>query len=101
MGLFSGCFTGCAYHFIFNVAFPRLFGTSRSFALAARQTAADMSVVFPFLYMPTFFFFDELCKHGTVRGIPARWQNEIGTSMKNYVSIWPATVFMVFTVVPV
>jgi len=101
MGVFSGCFCGCAYHFIFNKAFPAVFGASKELGVVLSQAAADMSIVFPLLYMPTFYLFDELCRSGSLGGIPARWRAEIGNSMRQYVKVWPATMICVFTVVPV
>eukprot|EP00404_Azadinium_spinosum_P002476 CAMPEP_0180421162 /NCGR_PEP_ID=MMETSP1036_2-20121128/3007_1 /TAXON_ID=632150 /ORGANISM="Azadinium spinosum, Strain 3D9" /LENGTH=213 /DNA_ID=CAMNT_0022426415 /DNA_START=198 /DNA_END=836 /DNA_ORIENTATION=+ len=73
MGLFSGCFTGCAYHFIFNVAFSRLWGASKSLSTVISKAATDGILVFPFLYMPTFYYFDELIRHGSLKAIPERW----------------------------
>jgi len=100
MGLFSGCFTGCAYHVLFNQVFPRLFGASKGLGVALSQTAADMGIVFPLLYMPTYYFFDEVCKAGSVCGIPDRWASDINESMRQYVKVWPATMLCVFAVVP-
>lgn len=101
MGLFSGAFTGCAYHGLFNVLFPRLFGTARSASILLQKAAADGVIIFPFLYMPTFFFFDELCRFGSLQGLVRRWTDEIGKAMQHYVKIWPATMLIVFSVVPV
>mmetsp|Transcript_111919 Transcript_111919/g.239069 ORF Transcript_111919/g.239069 Transcript_111919/m.239069 type:complete len:267 (+) Transcript_111919:251-1051(+) len=101
MGLFSGCFTGCAYHFIFNVAFSRIWGASKSLSTVLSKAATDGILVFPFLYMPTFYYFDELIRHGSLKAIPERWMTEIRSCMRSYVNIWPATMLCVFTIVPV
>lgn len=101
MGLFSGSFTGCAYHYIFNIVFTRLLGTSTSLSVVSAKTLLDAFIVFPFLYMPTYYFFDEVFKQGGASGLPARWCNEIATSMRNYANVWPATMVCVFMLVPV
>jgi len=139
MGLFSGSFTGCAYHLIFNRVFVRLFGMTSApaqvpavapvvaaaagmrgardagpsrgrrlleaywgqrLAAVTKKTAADAAVVFPFLYMPTFYMFDEGFRMGTLCGLPARWHTEILPTMKEYVKIWPPAMFFIFAMVP-
>jgi hypothetical protein len=101
MALFSGTFCGCVYHSIFNVLFMRVWGTSSSLLTIASKAAADGIVVFPFMYMPTYIFFDEFLCYGSVSRIFTRWCDEIGASMRKYVYIWPATMVCVFTVVPI
>lgn len=101
MTLFSGCFTGCAYHVIFNIAFTRMFGSAKNFSTVLIKAAADATVIFPFMYMPTYFTFDSALRSGTLDGIVSRWRAEIGASMREYMKIWPATMLCVFTVVPV
>lgn len=100
MGLFSGTFTGCGYHFIFNVAFSRIIGQSTSTLYAIFKTAADAALIFPFLYMPTFYFFEEAVRYGRIDRIVQRWRMDITMSMNKYVKIWPAAMLCVFTVVP-
>ena len=65
------------------------------------KVASDAIIVFPFLYMPCFYFFDELVRHGSLNVVPERWTTEIDTCMRNYVNIWPWATLGVFTVVPV
>lgn len=101
MALFSGTFCGCAYHVIFNTVFTRLWGTARSLSNLFAKVAADGLVVFPLLYMPTYFFFDETVRFCSMSNIAARWSNEMDETMRNYVKIWPATMVCVFTIVPV
>lgn len=101
MALFSGSFCGCTYHFCFNVAFPRIFGVAQTLRTAAAKAAADAIVVFPFMYMPIYFCFDEVFALGNTKGIVARWHSEIWPAMKQYKNVWPATMLISFTVVPV
>lgn len=100
VALFSGCFTGCAYHFIFNVTFPRIFGLSKSLATVSMKALADASLIFPFLYMPIFYSFDEFFRHGTISSVPSRWFNDVSSCLQEYAKIWPATMLCVFSVVP-
>jgi len=100
MALFSGSFTGCAYHFIFNNIFLRMFGTSKSIPTITAQAGIDFIAVFPFLYMPTYLLFDELLRCGSIFGVPSRWCTELESSMRQYIKIWPPTMLCVFAVVP-
>eukprot|EP00931_Biecheleriopsis_adriatica_P122184 TRINITY_DN97193_c0_g1_i1.p1 TRINITY_DN97193_c0_g1~~TRINITY_DN97193_c0_g1_i1.p1 ORF type:complete len:212 (+),score=28.14 TRINITY_DN97193_c0_g1_i1:50-685(+) len=101
MALFSGFFTGCGYHLIFNVIFKRVWGSGKEVSTVMFKVAADAVIVFPFLYMPCFYFFDELILHGSLRAVPERWADEISSCMANYVKIWPFATLAVFTIVPV
>jgi len=100
MALFSGSFTGCAYHFIFNRIFPLIFGMSKNIPTIAAQVGADAFAVFPFLYMPTYLVFDELLRCGSFFGVPSRWCTELKNSMRQYMKIWPPTMLCVFALVP-
>jgi len=101
MALFSGTFCGCCYHYIFNIAFPRVFGTAKSLGAILKQTGMDGVLVFPFFYMPTFYVINDGVRLGSLSGVTQRWLEEIGGSMQEYVKVWPATMLCVFTVVPV
>merc|ERR1712080_533272 len=87
--LFSGTFCGCGYHWIFNRAYARIFGASTTWTVAIAKTLGDGVIVFPLMYMPTFYFFDELLRAGTLRRIPERFRNEMSNCMRTYVYIWP------------
>lgn len=112
MAFFSGTFTGCGYHVIFNIVFARFvgdaaatFGTSCTRGVLAKQVfakiALDALVVFPFLYMPWFLLCDEGIRLGSLAGVCGRWRAEVAGSLHEYTKIWPAAVLCVFTVVPV
>merc|ERR1712187_139688 len=64
------------------------------------KTCADAVVVFPFMYMPTFYFFDELLQAGSLRRIPERFRKEMQSCMATYMYIWPAANLLMFKVVP-
>lgn len=100
MGLFCGSFCGCSYHFIFNIAFARIFGLATCLPTALLKAGADAIVVFPFLYMPWFLLFDEVLHSGTVTGLLDRWCADIQGSVRQYVKIWPPAMLLAFTVVP-
>lgn len=101
MALFSGTFCGCCYHAIFNVAFPRVFGVVKSWRVVTAQIASDGILVFPFLYMPVFYAINDGVRIGTLAWVPTRWSEDIASSMREYVKVWPATMLCVFTVIPV
>ena len=48
-GFFSGAYLGCGQHFVYNVAFTRLFGSSQSLGTGAKKVAADAIVHVPFI----------------------------------------------------
>lgn len=100
MALFSGTFCGCGYHFIFNRAYATIFGASTTWAVAVAKTVGDALIVFPFMYMPTFYFFDELLRSGTLRRIPERFKKEMQGCMETYMYIWPVANMLMFKVVP-
>lgn len=100
MALFSGTFCGCGYHWIFNKAYVAIFGTSTSWAVTLAKTFGDGLIVFPFMYMPTFYFFDELFRSGSIRRIPARFCEEMGGCMETYMYFWPLANMLMFKVVP-
>lgn len=101
MALFSGAFCGCCYHCIFNVVFPRAFGTAKSLGAILVKTGADGVIVFPFLYMPVFYVINDAVRLGSLSGVIQRWVEEISGSMQEYVKVWPATMLCVFTIIPV
>lgn len=101
VAFFSGSFTGCGYHLLFNVIFARVFGAAASCAVVLKKTAMDAFVTFPFMYMPWFFVCDEFIRYGNYEGIYDRWRSEIRSCMTSYVQIWPWALLCLFTVVPV
>mmetsp|Transcript_158359 Transcript_158359/g.303885 ORF Transcript_158359/g.303885 Transcript_158359/m.303885 type:complete len:236 (-) Transcript_158359:65-772(-) len=101
MTLFSGSYCGCAQHFVFNVAFTRIFGTCTKLPTAMKKMVADFSGHAPFMYMPTYFAFDELLRFGTLAGLWERYKEDLPKTMKEYLKVWPAVMMCLFTVVPV
>lgn len=100
VAIFSGAFCGCAYHWIFNVLYTRMYGTATSAGVVVAKTFTDGFVSFPFLYMPCFFVCDEIIRFGRYDSIFSRWQSEIPDVMKDYFKIWPFANLLVFSVVP-
>lgn len=100
MALFSGTFCGCGYHWIFNRGYSVIFGASTTWSTAIGKTIGDALVVFPLMYMPTFYFFDEVVRSGSLQRIPQRFWKEMGSCMETYMYIWPIANMLMFKVVP-
>eukprot|EP00929_Paragymnodinium_shiwhaense_P076688 TRINITY_DN39470_c0_g1_i1.p1 TRINITY_DN39470_c0_g1~~TRINITY_DN39470_c0_g1_i1.p1 ORF type:complete len:236 (-),score=43.15 TRINITY_DN39470_c0_g1_i1:270-977(-) len=100
---FCGFFSGCAYHFFFNVVFTRLFGAGAGLRTSLVKVAADSFGVFPFVYLPTFYVFDGFLNLGEVSlsSIRERWLRSIHDAMRNYLQMWPAANFVAFKLIPV
>jgi len=101
IALFSGTFCGCVYYWIFNVAFERVFAPLAGLTTVLPRVATDAVFVFPFMYMPTFYFFDEIVRFGTLTNLTTRWTDEICSSIPEYVKVWPAANMISFLFVPV
>ena len=52
---FSGAYLGVGQHFVYNVAFTRLFGSQTNVATALRKVAADSFGHVPLLYLPLYY----------------------------------------------
>jgi len=101
VALFSGAFTGCAYHGIFNIAFPFIFGSSKALPTVFSQVVVDAAIVFPFAYMPSFELSNALIRTGSISGVFSRWLDNVGSAVNEYMKIWPVATICIFTVVPV
>ena len=55
---FSGAYLGCGQHFVYNVAFTRVFGSGRSAGVALCKVLADAIVHVPCVYLPLYYAFE-------------------------------------------
>eukprot|EP00747_Dinoflagellata_sp_TGD_P170839 gnl/TRDRNA2_/TRDRNA2_203454_c0_seq1.p1 gnl/TRDRNA2_/TRDRNA2_203454_c0~~gnl/TRDRNA2_/TRDRNA2_203454_c0_seq1.p1 ORF type:complete len:238 (+),score=9.40 gnl/TRDRNA2_/TRDRNA2_203454_c0_seq1:52-765(+) len=102
MALFSGSYCGCAQHFLYNVVFTQLLGSSTAlWPTAVLKVALDALLIGPFVYMPTYFCFDEVLRFGSMAGLYDRWCADIWRSMCEYWKIWPPVCLALFVIVPV
>eukprot|EP00440_Ansanella_granifera_P071506 gb/GFBE01077603.1/.p1 GENE.gb/GFBE01077603.1/~~gb/GFBE01077603.1/.p1 ORF type:complete len:245 (+),score=45.27 gb/GFBE01077603.1/:1-735(+) len=100
-GLFGGCYAGCVQHWIFNVAFTKLFGSGTCWRTGAKKMLGDALVQTPLIYLPIFFAFDEFFNSGTVCGVLDRWCAQVVPTMTVYMKMWPAVHMYNFMCVPV
>eukprot|EP00635_Sarcinochrysidales_sp_CCMP3193_P008408 CAMPEP_0118905622 /NCGR_PEP_ID=MMETSP1166-20130328/9541_1 /TAXON_ID=1104430 /ORGANISM="Chrysoreinhardia sp, Strain CCMP3193" /LENGTH=221 /DNA_ID=CAMNT_0006844893 /DNA_START=1 /DNA_END=666 /DNA_ORIENTATION=- len=104
-GLFAfygGWYCGWAQHFIYNVVYTRVFGSSTTVRNALRKIGADAAVHVPLVVFPVFYaykglFYDGL---GVVGGL-RKYEVEAKDMILNYYKVWIPANLAVFTVVPV
>lgn len=110
---FSGVYLGCGQHFIYNVAFTRIFGSAQTMKVAFQKVAADLFVHTPLIYLPLYYAFQQTVAFGGtpmqgLRRFYGRWDSktrqfnfgEVVPTMLNYAKIWPVVHFFNFTVTP-
>lgn len=100
MACFGGAYAGCFQHYVFNIAFTRLFGASQTINVALKKVLADACVHTPFLYLPCYLALDEAMSVGSIDGLWNRWCDVILPSMKSYAMVWPMVYVCVFSIVP-
>jgi len=104
-GLFAfygGWYCGLAQHFIYNIVYTRLFGSSTGILNALRKIAFDSVVHVPFVVFPVFYaykgyFYDRIGLEGGLR----KYKDEAKDMILNYYKVWIPANLAVFTVVPV
>lgn len=101
MTLFSGSYCGMAQHFVFNVAFTKIFGVCTKLPTAISKTVTDAFVHAPLFYLPTYLAYDELMRFGSLSGMPDRIAKDLYGTWSAYMKVWPAVCMGLFTIVPV
>eukprot|EP00501_MAST-03F_sp_TOSAG23-6_P001826 GSMAST32.ASY1.ANO1.1904.1 assembled CDS len=98
---FSGVYLGCGQHFIYNVAFTRIFGSAQTMKVAFQKVAADLFVHTPLIYLPLYYAFQQTVVFGgtPMQGL-RRFYGQVVPTMLNYAKIWPVVHFFNFTVTP-
>ena len=98
---FSGAYLGCGQHFVYNVAFTRVFGSGRSAGVALCKVLADAIVHVPCVYLPLYYAFETpaLGKGSPYDGL-VRYREDAYDVLTTYWSTWPAVHFVSFTMLP-
>merc|ERR1719433_247389 len=55
---FSGAYLGIGQHYVYNVAFTRLFGAGNDLKTASIKVFADATVHVPMIYLPLYYTFE-------------------------------------------
>lgn len=97
-GFFYGGFVN---HLVYNRIFAQLFGAGTGWRTVASKTAADAFITAPFLYVPTFYLSTGVMQGSTVTESWLKCQSKWTETMKAYLCIWPATLSVAFSVIPV
>lgn len=99
--LFSGGYLGIGQHFVYNVAFARVFGASTNLATAAKKTVADSLVHVPLVYLPLYYPFETVALgRGTALDGLRRYKADCYDVLTTYWTMWPAVHLANFSVVP-
>ena len=98
---FSGAYLGCGQHFVYNVAFTRVFGSGRSAGVALCKVLTDAIVHVPCVYLPLYYAFETpaLGKGSPYDGL-VRYREDAYDVLTTYWSTWPAVHFVSFTMLP-
>jgi len=101
LALFSGSYCGCAQHFVFNIAFTRIVGTSTKLPAAIAKTFLDFLGHAPFMYLPCYLAFDQFMRFGVDPWkLWERWERDLWNTWCAYIKVWPFVMMVAFTVVP-
>jgi hypothetical protein len=95
------CTGGFVNHLVYNRIFAQLFGAGTGWRTVASKTAADAFITAPFLYVPTFYLSTGVMQGSTVTESWLKCQSKWTETMKAYLCIWPATLSVAFSVIPV
>eukprot|EP00931_Biecheleriopsis_adriatica_P105833 TRINITY_DN80357_c0_g1_i1.p2 TRINITY_DN80357_c0_g1~~TRINITY_DN80357_c0_g1_i1.p2 ORF type:complete len:187 (-),score=41.23 TRINITY_DN80357_c0_g1_i1:47-607(-) len=100
--LFSAAYLGIGQHYMYNVAFAKIFGTSMELRVGIQKVIADATVHVPFIYLPLYYMFEDTALGvGTPASGLQRWRAELWDTMCAYWKIFPAFHLFNFTVTPV
>ncbi|CAK9024303.1 unnamed protein product, partial [Durusdinium trenchii] len=99
--LFSGAYLGIGQHFVYNIAFTRLFGAGMDLRVGMQKVTADLVFHVPFMYLPLYYMFEDtaLGVGNPFSGLQ-RWWNELPGTMAAYAKIFPMFHLFNFTVTP-
>ena len=107
---FSGAYLGCGQHYVYNVAFTRMFGTSTTFLTGLQKTAADLFGHTPFMYLPLYYAFEDTALGGSVtNGLTRLYGRDPETGLptellkvvSQYACIFPLVHLINFTITPI
>eukprot|EP00435_Cladocopium_sp_Y103_P030976 s2266_g7.t2 len=91
--LFSGAYLGIGQHFVYNVAFTRIFGAGMDLRVGMQKV--------PFMYLPLYYMFEDTALGvGNPQSGLQRWWKELPGTMAAYCKIFPMFHLFNFTVTP-
>jgi hypothetical protein len=98
---FSGLYLGIGQHYVYNVAFTRVFGAGTDVATAVKKVLADSFVHVPLLYLPLYYPFECVALgQGTPIDGLRRYRADSYDVLTTYWTAWPAVHFINFTIMP-
>ena len=99
---FSGAYLGCGQHFIYNVAFTRIFGAGHDLRTALQKVVADSLVHVPMINLPLYYPFKTVVLgEGTPLDGLKRYRADAYDVMTTYWTIWPCFHLFNFTLTPI
>lgn len=99
--LFSGAYLGVGQHYVYNVAFARLFGSGRDWRTVFTKVFADSAVHVPFIYLPLYYPFETIAA-GKGSGLDGlrKYREDAPRVLTTYWSTWPLIHVFSFKVLP-
>lgn len=98
---FSGAYLGIGQHYIYNIAFTRLFGAGHDFRTALKKVVADSLVHVPMIYLPLYYPFKAavLGEGSALNGL-RRYRADAYDVVTTYWTMWPMFHLFNFTLMP-
>ena len=106
---FSGAYLGVGQHYVYNVAFGRIFGNGQDVMTALKKCVADSTIHVPMIYLPLYYPFKTvMLGEGTaLDGLNRYTKHDAlpefmggGGVLTTYWSMWPAFHFVNFKFTP-
>ena len=98
---FSGAYLGIGQHFVYNVAFTRVFGAAQDLRTGLMKVIADSTLHVPCMYLPLYYPFKTVVLgEGTALDGLTRYRADAYDVLTTYWSMWPALHLFNFTVTP-
>jgi len=99
--LFSGGYLGIGQHYVYNVAFARIFGTATDLTTTIKKVLADSTVHVPLIYLPLYYPFETvvLGKGNVMDGL-RKYRSDAPTVLRTYWSMWPPVHAISFGLLP-
>eukprot|EP00420_Gonyaulax_spinifera_P014165 CAMPEP_0197916522 /NCGR_PEP_ID=MMETSP1439-20131203/82123_1 /TAXON_ID=66791 /ORGANISM="Gonyaulax spinifera, Strain CCMP409" /LENGTH=225 /DNA_ID=CAMNT_0043538551 /DNA_START=23 /DNA_END=700 /DNA_ORIENTATION=+ len=112
-GGFGGWYCGWFQHFLYNIAYSKLFGRGKDWSTVCKKLLVDHFVHVPFFCMPLYFLWQESlliplrhggtvprCDVGLLRDAGERWRADIFEIMCAYWKLWTPAHLVTFGLVP-
>ena len=95
----GGAYCGCFQHLLYNVAYPRVFGSAGKLKLLPTM-CFELGVHFPFVANPCYYACNSLFTGRTATDGLIRYRDEFWNVMRVVWCIWTPAHYMTFAVVP-